>query len=102
MRTKPIMPWTMPMCSNDVLNRFKEDWASSLTIKNGYQLGIDGKKVKGKMRDKNVNHQNTLVIFDTPEIWISLDFLAVNNLGHGIDFIVFPTSKDKDAKMFYK
>ena len=102
MRTKPRMMWTMPMCFNDAMNYFEEDWSSSLTIENKYKLSADGKKVKGKMRDKYVNRQNTLVIFDTPEIWISLEFIAENNLGHGIDFIVFPDSKDKDAKMFYK
>ena len=102
MRTKPRMMWTMPMCFNDAMNYFEEDWSSSLTIENKYKLSADGKKVKGKMKDKSVNRENTLVIFNTPEIWISLEFIAENNLGHGIDFIVFPDSKDKDAKMFYK
>ena len=102
MCTKPIGMWSMPMCFNKAFNIFEKDLSASLTTENKYQLSADGKKVKGKMRDKNINRQNTLVIFDTPEIWISLEFIAENNLGHGIDFIVFPDSKDKDAKMFYK
>ena len=103
MRTKPVAMRSMPMCFNDAYNYFDEDWSLSLNAENTYRLNQTGKKVLGKLREKYADTENNnMIIFDTEEQWIGLEYIANNNLSHGVDYIVFPDSEDRAAKMFYQ
>ena len=102
MRTKPVAMRSVPMCFNEAFNYFREDWSDSLNVENTYWLSISGKQVLGKLREKKADTINkNMIIFDTKEQWISVEYIANNKLLHAVDYIVYPNSEDKAAKMFY-
>ena len=57
----------------------------------------------GKLRERYADIENkNMIIFDTEEQWIGVEDIANKKLSHGVDYIVFPDSEDRAAKMFYK